>query len=61
MLAFWACKLTKRGLRLDSELVYSGDASPTGPASGLGSKAYYDPYANFTDYAMFRVGVGAKF
>lgn len=25
------------------------------------AKAYYDPYANFTDYAMFRVGVGAKF
>jgi len=25
------------------------------------AKAYYDPYVNFTDHTMFRVGLGAKF
>jgi hypothetical protein len=68
----WRHRLNRAtGLTFDA-LYKSGrtDSERTVHAVGLGAyldrsrwflKAYYDPYANFGDETMFRVGIGAKF
>ncbi|HVO11121.1 MAG TPA: hypothetical protein VMX54_10320 [Vicinamibacteria bacterium] len=68
----WRRRLSPRlGLTVDG-LYKSGrtDSRHFVRAAGLGAyldgahwlaKAYYDPYVNFTDHTMFRLGLGAKF
>ena len=68
----WRHKLTP-GLGLTLDGLYKSGHTDSGRyvrAAGIGAyvdgsrwlvKAYYDPYANFSDHTMFRVGLGAKF
>jgi hypothetical protein len=61
------------GLGLTLDALYKSGHTDSGRyvrAAGIGAyvdgsrwlvKAYYDPYANFSEHAMFRLGLGAKF